>query len=644
MTTSVKEALLSAARALDDGKPDDARTLLRAAPLTPGEHGLRPVALALWQRLLADAAGMMSADDRRAIDPSLKAVTAAVKDASYIWNAYEAIPVLEATIGAGDTAALFATALWDRVLDGPEGLFTSVFELLFRGGNPHCLEAWRQYLDAHKDYVPIYWHWLLLTKTFARGHRAAARAGALLEEARRADLLPLFDVYLQQMRQAPVADIVATALALADPAQRLRVADYMTGMGYMPDELPVVVSAFAKLAPNDAASIAFMAARLANAEGRWHDAVAQTTIAAADQRYKDSAALVQAHALARLHEKERARDILDAVSADPKAADWLHARAMFIRVTAQQIEDGVALPEEKAPPRFAVTPGRPLAQSLWVGKRLRWIGRLAIKSYLDHGWRFQLYAYDDVADVPPGCEVLSASAIIPEKEVFTEGTGSGLHAGSVGAFSDLFRYRLLYERGGMWTDTDVVNFRRFDPDGRKFVSTELSDAGLVSLNGAMMAAPARDPFVARAYERAAALLKSDKMFFTRIGPYLLAELVAEMGSGVVELMSPGFLSPISWMNTGSLLQPYESVAARPAMRDAVNLHVYTEMWRLLGLGLDAPPNRETFIAGSTRVISRKRRHDGGCAAVVADRARETRRFRRPRARWRRCRRGDRGRG
>ena len=591
----MKEALLAAARALDDGKPEEARAILRAAPLTEGEPGLRPVALALWQRLVS-----MPPNEAAASAPSLKAIAAALKDGAFIWNAYEAIPVIEAAAGAGDTATLIATTLWDRVLGAHEGLFTAVFELFFRAGGERCLEAWRRYLHARKDYVPIYWHWLLLTKTFANSDRAAIAAAAakLLADAERPDLAPLFAVYLEQMRQAPVEAIVAAALALTEPAQRRRVAEYMTGMGYMPEELPVVAAAFPQLVGDDAAgkaSIAFMAARLANAQGRWRQTVEQARVAAADPRYKESAPLLRAHALARLRESANARAILDAVGGDTKAAPWLHARAMFIRVTAQLIKDGATLPEDRPPPVFAATPGRPLAQSLWVGKRLRWIERLAIKSYLDRGWRFQLYAYDEIDGVPAGCEVLSASAIIPEKEVFTEGTGSGLHAGSVGAFSDLFRYRLLYERGGMWTDTDVINFRKFDPDGRKFVATELSDAGLVSLNGAMMAAPAGDAFVARAYERAAALLKADTMFFTRIGPYLLAELVAEMGSDVVELMPPGFLSPISWMNTGSLLQPYERVAARPEMSDAVNLHVYTEMWRLLGLGLDQPPGAESFL-------------------------------------------------
>jgi len=148
----------------------------------------------------------------------------------------------------------------------------------------------------------------------------------------------------------------------------------------------------------------------------------------------------------------------------------------------------------------------------------------------------------------------------------------------------------------MWSDTDVINFKRFDPDGQRFICTEVSDAGVIGLNGAIMAMPAGDEFIGRAYERARALLAdNDGMFFTRIGPYLLAELLVETGVDAIELMPPGFLSPVSWMNVGSLRQPFAKVMAQQKIRQAVNLHVYTEIWRTLGLGLDRPPGPETFL-------------------------------------------------
>jgi hypothetical protein len=105
--------------------------------------------------------------------------------------------------------------------------------------------------------------------------------------------------------------------------------------------------------------------------------------------------------------------VLDEIVAEPETAHFQRARATFIRVTAELARRGLPALQERPRKAFPATPGRPLAQSLRVGRKLRWIERLAIKSYLDNGWRFQLYAYDDPDNVPDGCEVLDAAAIIP---------------------------------------------------------------------------------------------------------------------------------------------------------------------------------------------------------------------------------------
>ena len=598
----MKDALLAAARALDGGHWEEARERLRSAPLVRCDRSQRLVAVALWQRILAHSRkGNPAPDSDGTTFPALNEFRAAAVNAAHVWRMYQAIPVLTERIGAVDAAAVVATTVWDLILASHPAVFTSAFELFYKAGGQRCMDAWQQFLTEQRNYVPSYWLFVLLTKCFAADKHSdfAAIAVRSLRSVQREDLAPLFAVYLQQMQQAPVSEIAAAARALTAADQRARVTEYIIDMGYAGQELPVIVTAFAELVGDsdaDKAALALMQARLANSERRWGDTLELAELARIEPRYRPAANLLRAHALARMNEAERAITVLDEIVAEPETAHFQHARATFIRVTAELARRGLPPLQERPRKAFPATPGRPLAQSLWVGRKLRWIERLAIKSYLDNGWRFQLYAYDDPDNVPDGCEVLDAAAIIPAKDVFREGAGSGSHAGSLGAFSDLFRYQLLYKRGGMWTDTDVINLRKFDPDGQRFIATEITDAGIVSLNGAMMAAPAGDALMARAYERACALLAAnDKMFFTRIGPYLLAELVIEMGVDEIELMPPGFLSPVSWMNTASLLQPFERMMAREDMRQAVNLHVYTEMWRTLGLGLDRPPEPDTFI-------------------------------------------------
>lgn len=619
---------MTVARALDAGKLEEARDCLRSFPLVRCDPSQRRVAFAFWKRILAgpqarrrprnlaplrqelfpgpDNFGVHDPDEvagqkSQQILEALDALNDASSATGNLWKAYHAIPVLEANIGAVDTAAIVVTTLWDFVLEANPAFFECVFELLFRAGGERGIDAWQQILAAQRDYIPLYWHFVLLANSVSGSNQSdsAAIIARALRNSGRAELAPLFDVYIKQMRQAPVSEIVAAARSLESADQRNRVADYMVEIGYMPEELPIAVAAIGDLSGNsdagkDAAS--FMLARLANAENRWRDVLGITETLRTSSRYRHAADLLRAQALARLNETERANELLDSVIGDKRASRFLHARAAFLRVTTELVARGLPLPEQRAIKPLPHGVGRPLAQSLWIGRRLRWIERLAIKSYLDNGWRFQLYTYDEVANVPEGCEVLDASVIIPAKDVFREGRGSGVHTGSIGAYSDLFRYKLLLMRGGMWTDTDVINFKRYDPEGQRFICTEISDAAVVTLNGAVMAAPAGDEFVARAYERARQLLaENDRMFFTRIGPYLLAELVVEFGADKIELMPPAFLSPISWLNAASLLQPFDAVMSRLEFQQTVNLHVYTETWRTLGLGLGRPPSPTSFL-------------------------------------------------
>lgn len=97
--------------------------------------------------------------------------------------------------------------------------------------------------------------------------------------------------------------------------------------------------------------------------------------------------------------------------------------------------------------------------ALWIGSRLSPIELLCIHSFLEHGHEFHLWVYDKIeTPLPEKVVIENASDIIPKEEVFCYqnmnqyGHGKGSYAG----FSDIFRYKLLFEKGGWWTDMDVV--------------------------------------------------------------------------------------------------------------------------------------------------------------------------------------------
>lgn len=103
--------------------------------------------------------------------------------------------------------------------------------------------------------------------------------------------------------------------------------------------------------------------------------------------------------------------------------------------------------------------------ALWIGHHLSAIELLCVNSFINNGHKFHLWLYDKINQQLPNHIIIEdANAIIPCKEVFCYkypnqfGHGKGSYAG----FSDIFRYKLLYLKGGWWTDMDVVCLKPFN--------------------------------------------------------------------------------------------------------------------------------------------------------------------------------------
>ena len=88
-------------------------------------------------------------------------------------------------------------------------------------------------------------------------------------------------------------------------------------------------------------------------------------------------------------------------------------------------------------------------QSLWVGPKLSELEILSIKSFQKVGHKFILYTYEKVKGIPPGTIVKDANKIMKKKDLFR-------FKESFLPFSDLFRYKMLYEKGGYWVDLDMI--------------------------------------------------------------------------------------------------------------------------------------------------------------------------------------------
>ena len=101
-------------------------------------------------------------------------------------------------------------------------------------------------------------------------------------------------------------------------------------------------------------------------------------------------------------------------------------------------------------------------QCLWIGNPLGEIEIASMKSFIKNGHIVHLYLYEkdldkmNVREIIENVVIKDANEILPENEIFT------YENGSYAAFSNLFRFKLLYMKGGYWCDLDLINIKLLD--------------------------------------------------------------------------------------------------------------------------------------------------------------------------------------
>ena len=173
------------------------------------------------------------------------------------------------------------------------------------------------------------------------------------------------------------------------------------------------------------------------------------------------------------------RDMFRAQDRAPEASPAMHAR-----------DDARALP---------------VIQMFWHGLPLSRIERLSMISFLRNGHAVHLYVYDEPDGVPAGVQLKDAAEILPRSSLFFHRRNQ-----SVAHFSDWFRYQLLFARGGLWSDTDMVCLEPFDYANPIVFAWQDAE----HLNNAVLGLPAGDPlaeWLARSCERPNTMLPYDDL-------------------------------------------------------------------------------------------------------------------------------------
>ncbi len=141
--------------------------------------------------------------------------------------------------------------------------------------------------------------------------------------------------------------------------------------------------------------------------------------------------------------------------------------------------------------------------ALWIGSRLSKIEMLTLQSFVDNGHVFHLWTYGPIEnELPEGVVLEDANRILPEEKIFRYKNFNkyGHGKGSVSGFSDIFRYKLLYDKGGWWIDMDVTCIKPLNVTTPYFFRKH-HDLALV---GNVMKCPPKSALMLACYQQASA--------------------------------------------------------------------------------------------------------------------------------------------
>ena len=227
-------------------------------------------------------------------------------------------------------------------------------------------------------------------------------------------------------------------------------------------------------------------------------------------------------------------------------------------------------------------------QSFWLGPQISPYQWLSMQSFARHGHRYLLYCYDRLP-VPAGIELRDAADILPRGRVFFYRRGPG--AGSVGAFANLFRYKLLRDHGGWWVDTDVICLGPELPDAEVVIARESS----THLGNAVLKLPREHPLAVQLFSEADA--QRNDLSWGQTGPQLLTRLV--LGSVWERYVLPTtFCFPISPHHDDyrMMLDPELAGIAKSRIAGSPLVHLWNEAWRRVNFNYFAPPLRGSLLS------------------------------------------------
>lgn len=148
-----------------------------------------------------------------------------------------------------------------------------------------------------------------------------------------------------------------------------------------------------------------------------------------------------------------------------------------------------------------------IVNCFWHGTPLSLLEHLTLKSFINHGYAVHLWRYDTSIDIscPDDVVLRDANEIMPFDKLFFYSGKGDCRKGSIGGFSDLFRYYLIYTVGGVYVDMDTVCLQYFNFDA-EYVIRPHKNCGTVAN---ILKAPAGCDFLRECIDRSEKVITAD---------------------------------------------------------------------------------------------------------------------------------------
>lgn len=213
------------------------------------------------------------------------------------------------------------------------------------------------------------------------------------------------------------------------------------------------------------------------------------------------------------------------------------------------------------------------------------VERMCLRSFVDFGHYINVFSYDKTV-CPDYCNWMDARQIADVSDIYYYEDGPG--KGSIAAFANFFRYKLLQNFDGWWVDTDVICLRADWPDGPFVAGWE--DENFI--NNAVMKFEKNHSGLQEMIDFC--LQQKGRAEWGATGPQMLTEIYKKYNLLNYVKKFDCFYS-INWSEADLFIKPEAKDDILTRTRESYAVHLYNEMFRRKGIDKNKIPPEKSFL-------------------------------------------------